>query len=160
IQSRRREGDEALITVLQDRMSLLEAKRDQAEAAVDLMQSMRGIERQESLRATQRATELAKVEREARTVGRQYDRALTLQRQAEERPATFTPTADLEKTDPLKQVLKDARSGRPKEPERLWQFLRRQGGIQDQGGELAFMGVTAKSHPLLVRKTVMPLDEA
>jgi len=48
----------------------------------------------------------------------------------------------------------------PKEPERLSQFLRRQGGISDEGGDVRSTLGGAKYRPGLISKTGLPMDEA
>lgn len=52
----------------------------------------------------------------------------------------------------VKNMVKAARSAdKAKMPETLSEFLSRSGGLMDQGGELAAMGFTPKTHPKLVR---------
>lgn len=100
-------------------------------------------------------------DRALRTADRQHREAVKRQTAAEARQAAFTPTAALGPDHPLPEVLKHIRQGKPAEPPRLVDFLRRNGGLQDQGGEATALGVDAKSHPRLVRKEGgMNLDDA
>ena len=48
---------------------------------------------------------------------------------------------------------------RPKMPETLVKFLQRNGGLLDEGNELAGMGLTPKTHPKLVRSAVDAIHE-
>ncbi|WP_456085337.1 LPD3 domain-containing protein [Magnetospirillum molischianum] len=89
----------------------------------------------------------------ARRVSRQAESEAA---QTRERMAQFRPSDDLAKGDPLADLLRDLRRGRPKEPLRLLGWVRRQGGLREDGGEVRAIGANG----LLNDKTGISLDEA
>jgi len=90
----------------------------------------------------------------ARRAFRQADRDLSLARARQE---AFRPD-DMPKGDPLTQVLRDIRRGGPKPPESLASWVRRNGGLQDEGGEVRALGLG--DHRLVNGKSGMALDDA
>jgi len=89
----------------------------------------------------------------ARRVSRQAETEAT---QARERMAQFRPSDTLGKGDPLADLLRDLRRGGPKEPLRLLGWVRRQGGLREEGGEVRAIGANG----LLNDKTGISLDDA
>lgn len=79
------------------------------------------------------------------------------------RAAKEIATDLLRNTETLDDMLRQAaakRLSRPRGVVSLIDALRKAGGIQESRGELASMGITARSRPGLVRKTGMTLDDA
>lgn len=67
-----------------------------------------------------------------------------------------TGEADLEglTEDDIASAVQELKAGnRPKKPETLVQFLHRKGGLYDEGGEVANIGLTARVRPGFLRKT-------
>lgn len=91
----------------------------------------------------------------ARRTYRQADRDLAA---ARARLEAFQPDDDMPRNDPLAQVLRDIRRGGPKPPESLTKWVRRNGGLRDDGGEVRALGLG--DYRLLNSKSGMPLDDA
>src|SRR5690606_27454505 len=72
------------------------------------------------------------------------------------------PTPDLDRADPMAAFIRDLRRGGPTEkPLRLAEWLRRNGGVRDEGGELRALGIEPKARPGLINnKAGRPLDDA
>ncbi|MDJ0894853.1 MAG: hypothetical protein QNJ92_06895 [Alphaproteobacteria bacterium] len=100
--------------------------------------------------------------RERQRAGREGTRrAETEARQAERRAEQLKPSPRPERDDPVRELVGDIRRGGPREqPQRLASFLRRQGGIQDEGGEVSAIGGSARERPGLISGRGLTLDDA
>lgn len=115
----------------------------------------------DTIASRQGAAKFEATDRALKTADRQHREAEKRLAAIKAREAAFTPTTPLGTDHPMAEVLKHLRTGKPAEPPRLTDFLRRAGGLQDQGGEVTALGVDAKSHPRLIRKEGgMNLDDA
>lgn len=101
-------------------------------------------------------------ERDAMAARREARQAETIARRMADREARFEPVPDLDRADPLAEFIRDLRRGGPAEkPLRLAEWLRRNGGLRDEGGELRALGIEPKARPGLINnRTGRPLDDA
>lgn len=101
-------------------------------------------------------------ERDAMAARREARQADTIARRMAEREDRFEPVPDLDRADPLAAFIRDLRRGGPVEkPLRLAEWLRRNGGLRDEGGELRALGIEPKARPGLINnRTGRPLDDA
>ena len=78
--------------------------------------------------------DLVAARREARQAGWELSAATR-------RLGRFRPSPDLERGDPLADVLRDLRRGGPPKPASLSEWVRKQGGLRDDGGEARALGL-------------------
>jgi len=100
------------------------------------------------------ARDMMAAERDLRQAQREAKRAA-------ERADKFKPTDELSRDDPLAETLKDIRRGVKDKPLDLTAWAVKHGGLKEDGGELAHMGISSKArHGLLNNKSGMNLDDA
>jgi hypothetical protein len=139
---------------------LAKAEAEQVKLTPELQTSEQAVteagraERRGVLQRERSTRDFAAAERELRS-------AQTMAREIEDRLERFRPDEVADPNDSLIDMIRQLRRGRPKEPQTLAGWLRAQGGLQDQGGELAAMGITTKTAKGLARKKGgMNLDDA
>lgn len=149
----------------EERIATLGAKAQRLDDELSLLDGRRlGPEEVGSIQAAERAWKDGRVatiatERDLMAARREASRASREHAQAKARLDEFSPTAPLTGGDPLVKVLRDIRQG-VKEPQTLSGWLRKQGGIKDEGGELAAMDAAKAKRGLVNNNTGMNLDDA
>jgi hypothetical protein len=144
------------VAEMQTKLSSALSRREAIETDLPLKRSRLGEVGPASEKS---AGEFQKLDRSLKQADRQHRRLFKAQQSAEDRLAKFTPTPDLEVDNPLVRALGDLRRGTNREPERLAQFLRRNGGLKDEAGELRSLDLD-KAYRGLVRKDGQSLDDA